>query len=429
MTDSAQHLLHSIQNSVPLAQQANVKGTDLQRMREYNWLLILNYVREHGPIARAAIARATGLSATTVSTVVDALLQEDYVHEGATQRAASSGRRVVPVHFNAARGLLLGVALGRNYLTTLLCDLSSNIVARRVVPFDTGRGAEVCLPLLAESLRTFALDQGIVWNKIVGIGLGMPGPIDVHLQGPVAPPRMPGWRNFPVRSWLSESLGTLVYLENNANLGALGENRYGAGQGARDLLYVHLGAGIGGGLILDGKIYRGSAGSAGEIGHMTIDPQGARCSCGKRGCLEILAGAHAIVEKVHASMQRSGKEPAFTEIGQIIQAAQSGDVACKEALERAGTFIGLALANLMSALNPVLILLDGSSMQAGPLLLEPIRRSVAEYGLPELRATTQIMSGALKGDAVALGGVAMVLDSLFGVESPAHFFPAQQVAG
>jgi glucokinase-like ROK family protein len=425
MAESTQQLLRSMQERGPFAQvvaKGGAKGTDLQMMRESNRLLILNYVREHGPIARAAIARATGLSATTVSTIIDALLQEGFVNEGATQKAvASSGRRVVPVHFNAICGSILGIALGRNHLTMLLCDLSANVVSRSVLPFDTGRGATVCLPLLAAAARAFVSEQGISWNRIVGVGLGMPGPIDPHLQGPVTPPRMPGWHHVNVRDLLNRELGIPVYLDNNANLGALGESRYGAGQGANDMIYLQLGAGIGGGLIMDGKVYRGSTGGAGEIGHMTIEPRGPLCSCGKRGCLEALAGAIAIVDEVRqlrslARTEQSNLERAaeITDVAQIVQEAKAGDAACKAALEFAGMSIGIALANLMNVLNPSLILIDGSSMRAGGMLLEPIRQSIAAYSLPDLQANTRVLPGALGGDATALGGVAVVLDAIFG---------------
>lgn len=430
MIENALQLLLSMQEHGPFAQvmaRGGSQGTDLQMMREANRLLILNYVREYGPISRATIARATGLSATTVSTIIDALLQEGFVQEGTMQKAvASSGRRVVPVHFNAVCGYILGVALGRNHLTMLLCDLSASIVSRSMLPFDTGQGAAVCIPLLATALRTFVSEQGISWSRIVGVGLGMPGPIDPHLQGPITPPRMPGWHNVNVRDLLKQELGVPVYLDNNANLGALGESRYGAGHNTNNMIYLQLGAGIGGGLIIDGKMYRGSTGGAGEIGHMTIEPQGPLCSCGKRGCLEALAGAVAIVDKVHQlqSLVRLDQGSAttteveeITDIVQVVRAAQVGDPSCKAALESAGIFIGIALANLMNVLNPSLILIDGSSMRAGSLLLDPIRQTIAAYSLPDLQANTRIVTGALGNDATSLGGVAVVLDAIFGMGS------------
>ncbi|MDQ2902105.1 MAG: ROK family transcriptional regulator [Chloroflexota bacterium] len=433
MIENTLQLLFSMQERGPFAQvvaKGGSQGTDLQMMREANRLLILNYVREYSPVSRAAIARATGLSATTVSTIIDALLQEGFVQEGTMQKAvASSGRRVVPVHFNAVCGYILGVALGRNHLTMLLCDLSASIVSRSMLPFDTGRGAAVCLPLLAAALRAFASEQDLSWSQVVGVGIGMPGPIDPHLQGPITPPRMPGWHNVNVRDLLKQELGVPVYLDNNANLGALGESRYGAGRSANNMIYLQLGAGIGGGLIIDGKMYRGSTGGAGEIGHMTVEPQGPLCSCGKRGCLEALAGAVAIVDEVRRlqSLARTdqsrtaptGAEQAseITDIVQVVQAAQAGDPSCKAALEVAGMSVGIALANLMNVLNPSLILIDGSSMRAGSLLLEPIRQAIAAYSLPDLRANTYVMPGALGDDATSLGGVAVVLDAIFGTGS------------
>ncbi len=433
MIENALQLLFSMQERSPFTQvmaKGGSQGTDLQMMREANRLLVLNYVREYGPISRAAVARATGLSATTVSTIIDALLQEGFVQEGAMQKVVTSGgRRAVSVHFNAVCGYILGIALGRNHLTMLLCDLSASIVSRSMLPFDTGRGAAVCIPLLAAALRAFVSEQGLSWSRVVGVGLGMPGPIDPHLQGPITPPRMPGWHNVNVRDLLKQESGVPVYLDNNANLGALGESRYGAGRNTNNMIYLQLGAGIGGGLIMDGKMYRGSAGGAGEIGHMTIEPQGPLCSCGKRGCLEALAGAVAIVDEVRrlqalARIDREGAATTgvenaseITDIVQVVQAAQAGDPSCKAALERAGMFIGIALANLMNVLNPSLILIDGSSMRAGSLLLEPIRQAIAAYSLPDLRENTRIMAGALGNDAISLGGIAVVLDAIFGTGS------------
>jgi predicted NBD/HSP70 family sugar kinase len=253
---------------------------------------------------------------------------------------------------------------------------------------------------------------------------------------------MPGWHNVNVRDLLSRELGVPVYLDNNANLGALGESRYGAGQGISNMIYLQLGAGIGGGLIMDGKMYRGSTGGAGEVGHMTIEPRGPLCSCGKRGCLEALAGAVAIIEEAQQRRLRiqadqgavtAGEQLAdareLTDIAQVVQAAQAGDPACRAALEYAGISIGIALANLMNVLNPSLILLDGNTMRAGDLLLEPIRHSVAAYSLPDFQTHTRILPGALGGDATALGGVAVVLDAIFGAGSVTFSAPSSMLAG
>ena len=437
MSNTARHIVRTMRTRDAHTQaesSSQAKGTDLHLMRESNRLLILNCVREHSSITRAMIARNTGLSRTTVSSIMDELLKEGFVWEGDTQRAAlSGGRRVIPVHFNAAAGYILGAVLGRNHLTILLSDLAANLLKERTIPFETSRGAAVCLPLFVAELRAFVAEQHAAWSKIVGLGLGMPGPLDVSLQKSAAPPLLRGWEGVNVWDVLSHELEIPVYLDNNANMGALGESRYGAGRDVADLLYLKLGTGIGGGIIMGGQLYRGNSGSAGEIGHMTVLPDGPRCNCGNRGCLEALVGAPAIVEdarqglslKRHAAYGKgNGRDgfhqhtpPHLTDIAQVVQAALDGEPACKAALEQAGEYIGIALASLVNFFNPSLIVLDGKTSRAGEMLLLAIRRTVAERSLPNSLATTRIIPGALGGNAIPMGGIATVIEAAFGVSS------------
>jgi hypothetical protein len=185
----------------------DAKGTDLRQMRQLNRMLVLNCVRMHGAIARAEVARHTGLSRTTIGNIVDDLLREGLVHESESQREiASGGRRVIPVHFNATYGYLLGVAMGRNHVTMLLADLAANVVKRSDVPFATARGPDVCLPELAAHLRAFVVEQRVAWSKVLGIGLGIPVPVNGAQEVPAAPPRMPGWHGTPVRALLEAEL-------------------------------------------------------------------------------------------------------------------------------------------------------------------------------------------------------------------------------
>jgi len=423
MARTARHIVRDLRtrNAREVASGAG-GGTDLRLMRESNRLLVLNCVREHGVIPRASVARYTGLSRTTVGSIIDALITEGFVREGDAQRSEPSrNRRVIPVHFNANAGYILGIAMGRHHLTILLCDLAATIVRQKNVTFIVSNGPEVCLPQLVTELHTFLEEQRIPWGKIVGIGLGMPGPIDAMLQGPTAPPRMPGWDGTPVARYLEAELQVPVYLDKNANMGALGEIRYGAGRSVSDLMYLKVGANIGSGLIVGGRVYRGSGGSAGEVGHMTVDPNGALCDCGNRGCLEVLAGARAIVEDA----RQRGADVA--DMDQVIAAAQGGDIKCMAALGRAAEWIGIALTGLVNFINPSLIVLDGSTMRAGDLMVVPIRRYVAEHCLPAPRTHMEITMAALAGNAIALGGVATVIDVAFGVSSWPRSIEAEAV--
>lgn len=434
MSRTVRHIVRGMRSrdeSTP-ARWSTSKGADQRLMRELNRVLVLNCVREHEPIARVEIARRTGLSRTTVSTIIDELLRDGLVREGSTQHAAASGgRRAILVHFNASAGVMLGVDMGRSHLTIVLCDLAANILARRSGPFDVDRGPQICLPWLIAELRALLTEQRVPWSQVVGVGVGMPGPMDASLQRTVKPPRMPGWDGVDVRSILARELGVPIYLDNDANLGALGESRFGAGVGVPDLTYVKVGTGIGGGLVMAGSVYRGSVGSAGEIGHVTVDPDGPLCDCGNRGCLEALVGAHMITRdaaegiSLHAcageQAARAATDPepqalsahVEADVADVVTAAQGGDAAAAAALAHAGELVGVVLAGLVNLINPSLILVGGSVARAGDILLDPIRRTITARSFSVASAHIIVRAGALGDNATALGGVAMVMDAAF----------------
>jgi glucokinase-like ROK family protein len=419
-----------------------LRGADLHRIRQFNRLLILNYIREHGPLARVMLARRLGLSRTTVSSIVDALVREGLLREGhlldATPRG---GRRAILLHFNTDAGRILGLDVGRTHLKMILTNLAPEIVAQRLLPFDTERGPEECLTLLVAEVRRFLEEQGGGWQSLLGIGLGIPGPLSPDLRRLSSPPHMPGWDNVDLWQRLQAEFPCPLYIDNDANMGALGESRCGAGRGAGQMAYIKVGTGIGGGLIIDGRIYRGHTGSAGELGHLSIDENGSPCVCGNRGCLETLAGARAIVadacrgeslrRKLAAEGQGQGvalAEPALAaraveavDIADVIEAARQGDAASIAAIERAGERLGLALAGLVNLLNPAVIVVDGGVARAGELLLTPLRRVVASVSLPAAWKGTQILPSVLEGNAIALGAVLTVLDAAFSLPASAFF--------
>ncbi len=387
-------------------------GTDLHLMRESNWLLVLNCVREHGMLPRAELARHTGLSRTTVGNIVDELLAEGLVWEGDSERAIpSGGRRVIPVHFKTDVAYILGVAIGRHRLIMLLTDLAANIIERSEVPFPSHEGPEVCLPLLAASVRRFVQDQGVSWSNVIGISIGMPG---VIRQGVAYYPTIPGWAGTNIKQAIDDLLGRSVYIDNNANLGALGESRFGNGRGVESVLYVRAGTGIGSGLVLGGGIFRGGAGSAGEIGHMVLDPHGPLCPCGNTGCLETYANKQAIIDRVRYT------KPKISDIVEVLDMAQNGDPLCTESIRIAGESIGAIVVGLVNFIGPLLIVIDGSTMRAGELLLAPIRDAVASKSLPTPRMHTRVLAGALGKNAIALGAVATVQDSIFSNGAALH---------
>ncbi len=397
------------------------RASDLHDMREANIALVLRLIRQHGPLARVAIARRTGLSRTTVSSIVDSLLAEEIVREGETLNAApSGGRRPTLVHFNESAGIIIGADMGRTHFTIIATDLDARIIARRSGPWDTNAGPDVCLPRLIEEIRSLVSERRLEWERVVGVGIGIPGPVDATLHTLVAPPRMAGWDGVDVEGIIRAALHVPVILNNDTNVGALAESRFGAAAGESDFAYVKVGTGIGCGLVINGEIYRGSSGVAGELGHFTVVENGLLCDCGNRGCLEAMAGAAQLVryalEAGYDQGEVAGDESGQSEIdvAEVVQAALYGDVACQSAIRRGGEMIGVALANLVNLINPSVILLDGSVARAGEILLAPISKAIGERSLWAASHTLRVQVSALGDNAIALGATTMVLDAVFG---------------
>ena len=386
------------------------RGTDLHDMHARNRLLILNYIRERRTVPRSDLARYTGLSRTTIGNIVEELVREGaiYIPGGEGINGADADRRTIPLSFNATAGYVLGCSLGRNHLTMILADLTASILQRADIPFATIKeGSGTGLSHLVRELKLFVARQQIEWSKIVGIGLGVVGPLDPSLQKATTPTTFSGWEGVNIKQALTEALGIPVHLDNNGNMGALCESRYGAGRGVRDMIYVKVGSGIGGGLILNGQLYRGGNGNAGEIGHVPVEHNGTLCHCGHFGCLETVAGSRGII------LEAQRLTPGVTTIAQVIEASRQGNTACLHALERAGNYLGFALASLVNIFSPSLIVLDGSTMRAGDIVLKPLLATLEAHSLQVSFAKLRVVMAELSGVAIALGGVASVLDEVF----------------
>lgn len=424
MTEAVRHLIRdlSAKQQPGASTVLPARGADYRQIREYNRLLILNCVRENGPIPRVTISRNTHLSRTTVSSIIDELLTEGFVREGEVLNAsAQGGRRATLVHFYADAGTIIGMDIGRSHLTFLATDLSGIIKAEQSGPFNLLLGPDVCLPEIVTRVHDFVEHFQLDWNKVVGIGVDIPTPLDLDTQILISPPYMPGWDGQDVKGYLQNALRLPVFLDNDANMGALGESRYGRGRGLSDFAYLKIGTGIGGGIIINGQIYRGFGGSAGEFGHVIIDPDGPVCGCGNHGCLEAVASARAIVlDAIERARQMQGGSPQLLaaqeddiDIMDIVQMALDGDIICRAAIDQAGNYIGTAIAGLINSLNPSLVVIDGSVARAGSMLLDVIERTAEIHSLKTAWQKTQITTGLLGHTASVLGTVAMVIDHAF----------------
>jgi predicted NBD/HSP70 family sugar kinase len=357
-----------------------------------------------GVASRAELARSTGLSRSTVSSIVAELQSEGMVvdRQNGGRAAAGSGRPPALIALDPSAGLALGIDFGKRHLAVALADLSHEVHAEEWIEMADDYEAEEGMVKAAQLVERVLDEGGADRSRVLGVGMGIPGPVqETGAVGSTA--ILPGWAGTTPEQRVRELLGLSVRVGNDANLGALAEFTWGAGRGSSSLVYLKLATGIGAGIVIGGRLFAGAGGTAGEIGHTTIDETGDICRCGNRGCLETYAGAAAIA----SLMSRSLGEQLDPE--DVLSRAAEGDPGCRRALADAGRHIGVAVANLCNLVNPERIVVGGSLGQAGALLLEPLRESVSLRAIPSAGEDVQIVPGELGERAELLGAVALVL--------------------
>ncbi len=369
--------------------------------------------RSPGGLARSELAALLQVSRSAVTAIVDDLLERGLLREG-TYRPSRGGRRAVPLQINCSVGTLLGVDIGATHISMILTDLGAHVLAEVEAPWAIGQGPEACLHRLAEMVADLLEKPKDGHPYPCAAGVGVPGPVVADRGLVVAPPIMPGWDGFPIRQRLEDLWGLPVSLHNDAELGALGEWSFGAGRGVQDMVYIKVGTGIGAGLLLNGRIYRGVTGTAGEIGHITIQQDGPRCSCGNRGCLEAMAGGLAIAEQAIAAVRRGEATALATHTPpesltalDVAEAAKRGDHLSQRILRNAGLLIGTAIATVVNLFNPSLVVLGGGVAQVGDLLLEPVRETVERRSLRASARDVRIQAAMLGRRSSAMGAIAL----------------------
>mgnify|MGYP005835289855 FL=1 len=365
-------------------------------------------------ISRIELSRELGLTRAAVTAIVGDLIKAGLVRE--TNGQSSRGRRSIALEINPQGGLVVGVDIGATHVTLLLADYLAHVVDEVESSLDIFQGPLVCLPFVDQFLRSWLNELGVDLDQITAIGVGVPGPIVTDAGMVSGPPIMPGWDLFPIREWLEKAWGCPVMLGNDAEFGALGEWAFGAGRGVDNLVYIKVGTGIGAGLMIDGQIYRGTTGCAGEIGHVTIEENGPLCTCGNRGCLEALAGGRAIAQKAIFAI-KAGARTTLSELPtveaisamDVIAAARKGDHLSQKLVQEAGYYLGTALANLINLFNPTKIVIGGGVAQVGDLLLEPVRKVAKQRSLKVASQAVTITSAVLGRRSSAMGAVAQAI--------------------
>lgn len=309
----------------------------------------------------------------------------------------------------------VGVDLGGTNIRALVFDGNMRVLDRCEAPTHAERGHEGVVRRIAECVRTALGRAGTDLGEVSGIGVGAAGLTDWR-SGTVLLASNLGWRDVPLAELLSRELdGAKVVADKDTNVAALAEARLGAGRGFRHFLYVTAGTGIGGGIVLNGALYRGATGGAGDIGHVVVDPNGPPCGCGDRGCVEVFASGGGIVDRVREALSRGAPEAEGTSLEPrgltaeaVFRAAEDGDRLALAAVRRAGAMLGLALAGYVNTNNPEAIILGGGLSRAGDPYRGPVEQELRQRALPALGAAVSLVGPEL-GEDVGPIGAALLL--------------------
>jgi predicted NBD/HSP70 family sugar kinase len=371
----------------------------LASLREGNRKRVIDALRERGVASRAEVARITGLSRSTVSTIVADLLESGLAGErdGQPDGEIHAGRPPVMVSLNPSAGFAVGVDFGHRHLRVAVSDLSHTVLAETWRELNVDDSADHGLSAAAEFVDRVLAEADVDRAQVIGVGMGLPAPIDRATGAVQAASILPGWVGVDAAAEAAARLALPVEVENDANLGALAELVWGAAKGKSEVAYIKVSSGIGAGLISRGRLQHGVGGTAGEIGHTVIADGGPVCRCGNRGCLETLVSPVAIARL----LEHSRGEPVSP--AQLIELVNAGDRGAQRAVADAGRIIGVTLAATINLLNPSVVVIGGELADTGSVLLNPIRKAIDERAVSPAAAAVRVITGELGDRAEVLG--------------------------
>ena len=389
---------------------------------------VIRVLRRSGQTSRPEITHITGWSRAKTSQEVNALIEKGYLVERG-KGLSKGGRKPRILQMNNQMGFVVGIDIGATSLDIALGDINGNILQRMTEPTDVRQPPEFVLGRCRDLILDMLTVENIRPERILGIGIGVPGPVDFVHGVLVAPPLMPDWENYPIRDFLGEPFpSAFVVIDNDVNIMALGELYSGNTENVDHFLVVKIGTGIGCGIMVNRKIHRGYTGSAGDIGHICVDKNGPICRCGNRGCLEAMAAGPAIAQK---AMQAAREERSdllskmMNENGGVLTpedvniACREGDEAALEIIRESGQMIGDVLAGLVNFFNPSHIFITGGIANFGNHLLIAIKHAVLRRSLPLATEDLSIGFSQIGSDAGVLGAIKLALEYLFVSEDSA----------
>jgi len=398
----------------------NVTG-NAELMKTVNISIILDIIRKNKYISRAEIARISKLNPSTVSNLTNELIEMDVLKEvgvGTSQK----GRRPIHLSLNPDGPCVIGVEVVGDRIVSLMVNMEAKIIAkaRTNINAETGKPAiKKAIGTIREVIKNSGKDK----SEIKAIGMGITGLIDSKAGIAKFSPNI-GWKDVPIKKIVEEEFGIKTFVDNDAKAMALGEYRFGSGKGSRDLVCINIGEGLGSGIIINGRIYRGANWIAGEIGHNVVDLNGPRCKCGNRGCLETLTSGRAMVSHAIVAIREDRKtlisQLADNEVDKItpriiFEAADRKDKLARDIIEEAGEYLGIAIADVINSFDPEVVILGGEIAQFDNfnLMLEPAKKTAVKHTFGGGIRNTKILVTELGDDSSAIGAATLAIEKLF----------------
>ena len=387
---------------------------------------ILRLIWEEHQISRVDIATKAGLSRSTVSEIVSEILPLGLVAT-VGEGPSSGGRRPIVLEFQDDSCVILGIEMGGSHVAAALTNLRGKVLAWETRDHPVRSDPVGTRKLIAELCKNCLASPTAAGRPLVGIGVGLSSPVDPENPDKLSTLVLPEWNESLGLDDLSKSYGVPLLVDNDANLGALAEHWWGPKQETHDLAYIKVATGIGSGHIIDGEIYRGSTGVAGEIGHIAIDPHGKTCMCGLRGCLATKVGGGALearAKELLADYPKSKLASGKFNSNDIEEAALKGDALSLFVIREAAEFLGIAIAGLLNLMNPSTVILGGEFARLGDLVLDPLRETVKSRTLVNSVAAAEIEVSTLGPQSVAIGAATLVLKEAL---SDSSLFPVEKI--
>ena len=370
---------------------------DQRLLRDYNRGLVVNLLRTDGPLSRADLARRTGLAPSALTQRIRDLIDEGLVTE-AGKKEASTGRPPTLVSFNPNYASAIGVKIEGTLLRAARVNLAGEVRARYEEEFDPSPEPSKIISLVEKAAERLNAE------RILGVGISISGFVDtingIDIYSPIL-----GWENVDLVEPLEDRLDRPVHLENDVNALTLAERWHGAGVDYRNFVCMTVGEGVGAGVVVDGSLYRGAFGGAGEVGHMMIHPSGPKCRCGENGCLDVFASDQYL--------RREATRLAYADIDRMERAARAGDAQAIDVFEKMGYYLGIGAKNLVNLLNPQAIVLGGERMEASDLFSPAFEAEVREHSFAEAAKDLEIVPALLGEDGFLIGAATIVAAEFF----------------